>query len=128
MKEVIHTGDAPSAIGSYSQAIRANNMVYISGQIGLNPQNESLQDLSEVAISEQVSQVFQNLAAICQEAGGSLNEIAKLTVYVLNLDTMKLVNEAIERAFDEPYPARVALGVAALPKGAGVEIDAILAS
>jgi len=128
MKEVIHTDDAPSAIGSYSQAIRANHMVYISGQIGLNPKNESLQDLSEVAISEQVSQVFQNLAAICQEAGGSLNEIIKLTVYVLNLDTMKLVNEAIERAFDEPYPARLAVGVAALPKGAGVEIDAILAS
>lgn len=128
MKEVIHTNNAPSAIGAYSQAIRANHMLYISGQIALNPNEPSIEDLSDMPIDKQVRQVFENLKAICEASDGSLNQVVKLTVYLINLSDITYVNDAIKTYFEEPYPARVALGVSALPRSAFVEIDAIMAS
>lgn len=126
MKEVIHSDEAPNPIGAYSQAIRAHSMLYISGQIALNPTHTDTVDLSSVPIETQVKQVFENLKAICEAGGGSLNQVVKLTVYLMNLEDIKWVNEAIEARFSEPYPARVALGVQSLPRGAKVEIDAIM--
>ncbi len=123
-REVIHTLQAPQAIGTYSQAIRHGQMVYLSGQIPLQP---STMTLVEGGMDQQVRQVFDNLSAVAQAAGGNLQDVVKLTVYLTDLDQFSLVNEIMAGYFAEPYPARAAIGVAALPKGAGIEMDAIMA-
>lgn len=123
MKQFIQTTEAPEAIGTYSQAVRVGKTVYLSGQIALVP---STMTLCSEAIDAQITQVFDNLAAVCMAAGGSLNDVVKLTVYLRDLTHMPRVNHAMERYFSEPYPARTAFGVTALPRGARVEIDAIM--
>lgn len=122
-REVIHTDRAPSAIGPYSQAIRVDKTVYLSGQIPLDPES---MDLVRGDIRAQVEQVFNNLQAVCEAAGATLEDIVKLNIYLTDLGNFGLVNEMMEERFNAPYPARAALGVASLPKGAGVEMDAIL--
>ena len=122
-KHTISTGRAPAAIGTYSQAVRCGGTVYVSGQIPLDPQSMAVVD---GGIDAQVHRVFQNLQAVCEAAGGGLDQIVKLTIYLTDLSHFALVNEIMAGYFSEPYPARAALGVAALPKGAGVEMDAIV--
>ena len=119
----IHTDDAPKAIGSYSQAIQTGETVYLSGQIPLDP--ASMKVVSG-PIERQIERVFENLKAVAEAAGGSLANIAKLTVYLTDLGHFSHVNEVMARYFKEPFPARAAIGVAALPLGVPVEIDAVL--
>jgi reactive intermediate/imine deaminase len=121
--EVISTEHAPQAIGTYSQAIKVGNTVYLSGQIPLNPESMELVDDSMEA---QIRQVFDNLRAVTQAAGGTLADVVKLNVFLTDLTHFPLVNETMAKYFKPPYPARAAVGVASLPKGAGVEMDAIL--
>tara|TARA_B100001964_G_scaffold74496_1_gene84635 strand:+ start:5474 stop:5854 length:381 start_codon:yes stop_codon:yes gene_type:complete len=122
-KKHISTADAPKAIGTYSQAIVHRDTVYISGQIPLVPETMLL--ISD-EITEQIEQVFSNLQGICQAAGGDLNSILKFTVYLTDLEHFATVNSVMERLLNKPYPARAAVEVSALPKGAMVEIDAIM--
>ena len=122
-KQAIHTDSAPAAIGTYSQAILSGDTVYLSGQIPLNPHS---MELIGKAPSAQIKQVFDNLTAVATAAGGSLADIVKLTVYLVDLGDFPLVNEIMAQYFSSPYPARAAIGVAALPKNAAVEMDAIL--
>jgi len=122
-KQVIHTDQAPQAIGTYSQAVKHQGMVFLSGQIPLDPRT---MELVTDGIEAQILQVFENLAAVCAAAGGSLDDIVKLTVYLTNMENFPHINTIMEQYFSAPYPARVAIGVAALPKGAEVEMDAIL--
>ncbi|TGG91541.1 RidA family protein [Natronospirillum operosum] len=122
-RTVIHTDQAPAAIGPYSQAIRAGNTVYLSGQIPLQPDTMDLVTGDRAA---EIEQVFRNLEAVCTAAGGSLAHIVKLNIYLTDLADFALVNERMQRFFNEPYPARAAIGVAALPKGAQVEMDAVM--
>ncbi len=122
MKLPIHTAAAPQAIGTYSQAIRCDNTVYLSGQIGLDPATMLLVD----GIEAQIHRVFQNLQAVAAAAGGKLDDAVKLTVYLTNLAHFALVNEIMATYFKQPYPARAAIGVASLPRSALVEVDAIL--
>ena len=122
-KAAIHTDQAPDAIGPYSQAIKAGNTVYLSGQIPLNPETMTLIDGD---IPAQTRQVFKNLDAVCQAAGGNLQDMVKLNVYLTDLGNFATVNEVMAEHFAEPYPARAAVGVAELPKGAEVEIDRVL--
>ena len=119
----IHTDAAPGAVGTYSQAVRSGNTVYLSGQIPLHPQT---MELVEGDIDAQIRQVFDNLAAVARAAGGGLGDIVKLTVYLTDLGHFGRVNEITAHYFKAPYPARAAVGVAALPKAAAVEMDAIL--
>lgn len=119
----IHTELAPAAIGTYSQAIRSGNTIYLSGQIPLDPKT---MQLCSDEIRMQINQVFDNLAAVCEAAGGSLANLVKLTVYLTDLNHFPLVNEAMTRYFSEPYPARAAIGVSALPRGAQVEVDGVM--
>jgi reactive intermediate/imine deaminase len=121
--EPIHTEQAPAAIGTYSQAIRSGTTVYLSGQIPLEP--ESMQICSE-DIKLQIIQVLENLSAVCQAAGGNLANIVKLNVYLTDLTHFPLVNDAMSKYFPKPYPARAAIGVSALPRGAKVEMDGIM--
>ena len=121
--QAIHTELAPVAIGTYSQAIRCGETVYLSGQIPLDPQT---MQLCSPDIRLQLNQVLDNLSEVAIAAGGSLKNVVKLTVYLINADHFPLVNDAMSRYFSEPYPARVTLGVAALPRGAQVEMDAIM--
>lgn len=123
-KTIIATDQAPAAIGTYSQAVKAGNMLFISGQIPLNP--ESMEFVSD-QVDEQIHQVFKNLEAIAQAAGGSLQDTVKLTIFLTDLSCFAKVNEIMAQYFYEPYPARAAIEVKALPKGAQVEMDAILA-
>jgi reactive intermediate/imine deaminase len=122
-KQAIQTKDAPAAIGTYSQAIRAGNTIYLSGQIPLDPKSMQLVTGST---REEIKRVFDNLAAVAAAAGGSLADAVKLTVYLTDLKHFALVNEVMAEYFKEPYPARAAIGVAALPRGAAVEVDAVL--
>ena len=122
-KQIIRTDQAPRAIGTYSQAVRVDRTVYLSGQIPLAP--ETL-ELIEGDMSAQIRRVFDNLRAVAQAAGGDLNDIVKLNVFLTDLNDFALVNQIMADYFQEPYPARAAIGVAALPKGAKVEMDAIL--
>lgn len=122
-KQVIHTDKAPQAIGPYSQAVRAGNTVYLSGQIPLIP--ETMEIISE-DIKEQTTQVFKNLQAVCEAAGGSLNDIVKLNVFMTDLGNFTAVNEVMMTFFNAPYPARAAMGVRALPKNVAVEIEGIM--
>ncbi len=121
--KVISTNKAPSAIGTYSQATKHCPWVFISGQIPLVPETMLMHDGD---IREQISQVFENLLGICQAAGGNLSNIMKLTIYLTDLGDFSNINEIMANYFSEPYPARAAVEVSALPKGAAVEIDAIM--
>jgi len=122
-REIVHTDSAPKAIGPYSQAVRCGDTVYLSGQIPLDPQT---MELVTGPIEQQARRVFENLSAVAAAAGGSLQDIVKLTVYLTDLDHFGVVNEVMMEYLKEPYPARAVLGVAALPRGAQVEMDAIL--
>lgn len=122
-KKVIHTEHAPAAIGPYSQAVQAGNLVFLSGQIPLNPQTMTL----EYEFSAQVERVFSNLQAVCQAAGGDLSNIVKLNIFMTDLDRFAELNEIMKRYFNEPYPARAAVGVKALPRDAMVEMEAVMA-
>ncbi len=121
-KATISTPHAPSAIGTYSQALRCGNTVYVSGQIGLDPATMQLVE----GIDAQVKRVFDNLKAVAEAAGASLDDAAKLTIYLTDLAHFAKVNEIMAAYFRQPYPARAAVGVASLPRGALVEADAIL--
>ncbi|GMR14820.1 MAG: RidA family protein [Gammaproteobacteria bacterium] len=123
-KNIIHTDYAPGAIGPYSQAVNHNGLVFVSGQIPLDPAS---MEMVAGSIEAQITQVFDNLSAICKAADGSLNDILKLTVYLTDMGNFPQVNAIMEQYFATPFPARAAVGVAALPKGAEVEMDAILA-
>jgi reactive intermediate/imine deaminase len=122
-KQAIQTKDAPAAIGTYSQAIRAGNTIYLSGQIPLDP--KSMQLVTGDTRAE-IERVFDNLAAVAAAAGASLDNAVRITVYLTDLKSVALVNEVMAEYFKEPYPARAAIGVAALPRGAAVEVDAVL--
>ena len=122
-KTIIATTDAPQAIGTYSQAVRAGETVYLSGQIPLVP---ATMQMVEGDITAQVRQVFANLAAVANAAGGSLNDCVKVNVFLTDLANFPVVNQVMAEFFTEPYPARAAIGVAALPRGAAVEADAIM--
>lgn len=121
--QAIHSELAPAAIGTYSQAVQCGDTIYLSGQIPLDPQT---MELCSDDIRLQITQVFENLGAVCEAAGGSLAKIAKLSVYLTDLTHFPMVNEAMTRYFTEPFPARAVIGVAALPRGAKVEMDAIM--
>lgn len=121
-KQVIHTDDAPAAVGTYSQAIKVGNTVYISGQLGLDPKTMELKEGFEA----QARQAFDNLSAIAKAAGGSLNDTVKFNVSLTDLADFALLNTVFEEQLSAPYPARAAVQVAALPKGGVVEIEAIL--
>lgn len=122
-KVIIQTSDAPAAIGTYSQAVKVDNTVYLSGQIPLDPETMQLVD---GGIEAQIRRVFDNLTAVCTAAGGSLANIVKLNIYLLDLSCFATVNEIMADYFSEPYPARAAIGVAELPKGSAVEMDAVM--
>ncbi len=122
-RAIIHTDKAPAAIGTYSQAVRVGDTVYLSGQIPLDP---ATMELAGADVEVQIRQVFDNLAAVAEAAGGSLADAVRLTVYLTDLANFPLVNEVMAEYFSEPYPARAAIGVAALPRNAAVEIDAVL--
>ncbi|ACO74925.1 RidA family protein [Laribacter hongkongensis] len=121
-KTIIHTDRAPAAIGAYSQAVRAGDTVYLSGQIPLDPATMQLVD----GIEAQIHQVFKNLSAVCEAAGGSLNDLVKLNVYLTDLSHFAKVNEIMSQYVSEPFPARAAVGVASLPRGALVEAEGVL--
>ena len=122
-REIINTPNAPQAIGTYSQAVKSGNRVYLSGQIPLIPES---MELVEGGIEPQIRRVFDNLQAVAQAAGGGLKEIVKLNVYLTDLADFPLVNQVMAEYFSAPYPARAAVGVAALPKGAAVEMDGVM--
>ncbi len=122
-KTRIHTDSAPAAIGPYSQAVRAGDTVYLSGQIPLDP---GTMELVGGTIDDRIVRVFENLKAVAEASGGSLGDVVKLNVYLTDLGNFAVVNETMKRYFEEPYPARAAVGVAALPKGADVEMDAVM--
>lgn len=123
-KSIIHTDDAPQAIGTYSQAVRVDNTVYVSGQIPLDP---ATMEVVDGGIEAEITRVFDNLKAVAEASGGSLANVVKLNIFLVDLGNFPTVNEIMARYFAEPYPARAAIGVAALPKGVGVEMDAVLA-
>lgn len=122
-RAVIQTGHAPQAIGTYSQAVKVGNTVYLSGQIPLVPETMEMVDGDFEA---QTERVFENLKAVCEASGGSLQQIVKLNIFLTDLSNFATVNEVMSRYFNQPYPARAAIGVASLPKDAQVEMDGIL--
>jgi reactive intermediate/imine deaminase len=122
-KKAIHTDNAPAAIGTYSQAIEVNDLVFLSGQIPLDP---ATMEVVDGDFEARARQVFDNLAAVARAAGGSLNDVVKLTVFLTDLGNFATVNAVMEDYFHKPFPARAAVGVASLPKGVDVEADAIL--
>lgn len=122
-KAIIHTDQAPAAIGTYSQAVKVNNTIYLSGQIPLDP--ETMEIVSD-DVAVQITQVFDNLTAVCEAAGGDLSSIVKLNIFLTDLSNFPIVNEIMGQYFAEPYPARAAIGVRALPKDSRVEMDGIM--
>jgi reactive intermediate/imine deaminase len=122
-RTIVKTNNAPQAIGTYSQAVKAGDTVYLAGQIPLVPETMTLESGDMRA---QIRRVFENLGAVAKASGGSLQDVVKLNVFLTDLAHFPLVNEVMAQYFREPYPARAAVGVAALPKGAAVEVDAIL--
>lgn len=120
---IIHSDQAPEAIGPYSQAVKVDNTVYLSGQIALNPENMTL---VEGDFEAQAEQVFKNLAAVCEAANGDLRRVVKLNFYLTDLDNFPVLNEVMARHLKQPYPARAAVGVTQLPKGALVEADGVM--
>lgn len=123
-KQAIHSDNAPAAIGTYSQAVQAGGLVFLSGQIPLDP---ATMDVVAGDFEARARQVFDNLRAVAEAAGGSLNDVVKLTVFLTDLGNFATVNSVMEDYFEQPFPARAAVGVASLPKGVDVEADAILA-
>lgn len=123
MKTIINTENAPSAIGTYSQAVKVNNTVYLSGQIPLIP--ASMEVISQ-DFAEQAHQVFKNLTAVCEAAGGSINDIVKVNIFLMDLSQFATVNEIMSQYFEQPYPARAAVQVARLPKDVAIEIDGVM--
>ena len=121
--EIIFTEDAPRAIGTYSQAVKVGNIIYLSGQIPLVPKT---MELIEGDKKNQIKRVFMNLAAVAKASGGSLSNITKLNIYLTDLSDFPLINEIMPEYFSEPYPARAVVGVASLPKGATIEMDAVM--
>ena len=121
-KQVITSDNAPAAIGPYSQAIKVGNTVYLSGQIPLDPKTMEVVE----GMEQQICQVFDNLSAVAEASGGKLQDIVKLNIFLTDLGHFALVNEVMSRYFQQPYPARAAIGVAALPKGVPVEMDGIM--
>ncbi len=121
-KTIISTENAPAAIGTYSQAVRVENTVYLSGQIPLNPATMEMVE----GFEQQTVQVFENLKAVAEAAGGSLNDIVKLNIFLTDLDNFATLNEVMGRYFSAPYPARAAVGVASLPRNSCVEMDAVM--
>jgi len=122
-KEPIHTDKAPKAIGTYSQAVRVGDTVYLSGQIPLSPET---MDLAQGDMEAQIRRVFENLREVAVAAGGGMADLVKLNVFLTDLGDFPLVNKVMAEYFSEPYPARAAIGVSALPKGAAVEMDAVM--
>ncbi len=122
-KTIINTDKAPQAIGTYSQAVKVNNTVYLSGQIPLVPET---MEMVNGDIEAQIRRVFENLTAVCEAAGGSLQDIVKLNIFLTNLSNFATVNKIMAEYFQQPYPARAAIGVSQLPKDADVEMDGIL--
>jgi reactive intermediate/imine deaminase len=122
MKQIISTPFAPAAIGTYSQAVKVGDTVYLSGQIPLDPATMQLVE----GFENQVRRVFDNLKAVCEAASGSLNDLVKVNVYLIDLGNFAKVNEIMATYFDQPYPARAAVGVASLPRGAAVEIEGVM--
>jgi reactive intermediate/imine deaminase len=122
-REIVTTNEAPKAIGTYSQAVKVGNTVYLSGQIPLDPASG---EMVAGEMRAQIARVFDNLAAVARAAGGSLQDVVKLNVFLTDLGNFPLVNEIMAQYFKEPYPARAAVGVAALPRGAQVEMDAVM--
>ena len=122
-REIVRTERAPQAIGTYSQAVRVGSTVYLSGQIPLVPET---MEMVEGNMEAQIRRVFENLSAVAEAAGGSLADVVKLNVFLTDLSHFPLVNQVMADYFDEPYPARAAVGVAALPKDAAVEMDAVM--
>ena len=121
-RTVIHSEQAPAAIGTYSQAIKIDHVVYLSGQIGLDPYSMEMVD----GIEPQIRRVFDNLKAVCEAAGGSLADIAKLNIFLTDLSNFQLVNQIMGEYFTQPYPARAALGINSLPRNALVEMDGVM--
>ena len=121
-RQIISTPNAPAAIGPYSQAVKAGNLVYLSGQFGLDPATREMVD----GVEAQARQVFANLKAVCEAAGGSLGDAVKLTIYLTDLANFGVVNEIMKSCFVEPFPARATVGVRELPRGALVEADLVL--
>ncbi|MCP4303186.1 MAG: RidA family protein [Gammaproteobacteria bacterium] len=122
-KSIIQTDDAPAAIGTYSQAVKVDNTVYVSGQIPLDP---ATMEVVSGGIEAEITRVFDNLKAVSAASGGSLTDVVKLNIFLTDLGNFPTVNEIMAQYFQQPYPARAAIGVAALPKGVGVEMDAVL--
>jgi reactive intermediate/imine deaminase len=122
-REIIRTDQAPQAIGTYSQAVKVGRTVYLSGQIPLEPQS---MNMVEGGIEAEIRRVFDNLQAVARAAGGSLDDTVKLNVFLVDLGNFAMVNQVMAEYFNEPYPARAAIGVAALPRGAQVEMDGVL--
>lgn len=122
-REIVQTDNAPQAIGTYSQAVRCGSVVYLSGQIALDP---ATMEMVADSVEAEIRQVFDNVSAVCTAAGGSLAQIAKLQIYLTDLAHFGLVNTIMAEYFAEPFPARAAIGVAALPRGAKVEVDGVL--
>jgi reactive intermediate/imine deaminase len=123
MKTIINTENAPSAIGTYSQAVKVNNTVYLSGQIPLVP--ETMEIVSD-DFAEQAHQVFKNLSAVCEAADGSLNDMVKVNIFLMDLGQFATVNEVMSQYFQQPYPARAAVQVSRLPKDVAIEIDGVM--
>lgn len=122
-KQIVSTDRAPAAIGTYSQAVKVGDTVYLSGQIPLDPAS---MEVVEGGIVEEIARVFDNLSAVCEAAGGSLQDIVKLNIFLTDLSNFLTVNEVMAKYFEQPYPARAAIGVKELPKGVGVEMDAVM--
>jgi len=122
-RQIIHTDQAPAAIGTYSQAVKCGNIVYLSGQIPLDP---ATMQLDNATIEAEIHRVFRNLRAVAEAAGGGLKDVAKLNVFLTDLAHFPKVNEIMSEYFSQPFPARAAIGVASLPRGSRVEADAIL--
>lgn len=123
MKTIVNTDQAPSAIGTYSQAVKVKNTVYLSGQIPLIPET---MEVVEGDFAAQAQQVFKNLVSVCEAAGGSINDMVKVNIFMTDLANFATVNEIMSQYFTEPYPARAAIGVAQLPKNVDIEIDGIM--
>lgn len=123
MKSIITTDKAPSAIGTYSQAVKVNNTVYLSGQIPLEP---SSMTVVEGGFAEQTEQVFKNLAAVCEAAGGTINDMVKVNIFMVDLGNFATVNEIMAKYFEQPYPARAAIQISKLPKDVEIEIDGVM--
>jgi|TARA_B110000914_G_scaffold201141_1_gene193231 reactive intermediate/imine deaminase len=123
MKTIISTDNAPSAIGTYSQAVKVKNTVYLSGQIPLIPET---MEVIEGGFAEQTEQVFKNLVSVCEAAGGNINDMVKVNIFMTDLSNFSTVNAVMSQYFDEPYPARAAVQVSRLPKDVEIEIDGIM--